>query len=172
MECSIIRCDADRLVDLFAFRARVWTEEGADPSAFPGGSWSDAADDRRMHWIALVEDRIVGAASISFHDSLAEVDEPHAYRMLASPQAGIIAAPARVVVDGAHRGRGIADAMLDRQDQAAREAHAVFAVRQASPAMRRLLLRRGWREHGPGPADARFPGVVFSVMSLSFDGAL
>jgi hypothetical protein len=56
--------------------------------------------------------------------------------------------------------------LLDRQDAAARAAGAVLAVRQASPGMRRLLERRGWQAHGPGPVDPRFPGVEFTVMSL------
>jgi len=33
--------------------------------------------------------------------------------------------------------------------------------------MRRLLVRRGWREAGPGLADDRFPGVGFAVMVLA-----
>jgi len=32
--------------------------------------------------------------------------------------------------------------------------------------MRRLLVRRGWHETGPAPADDRFPGVEFVVMVL------
>jgi GNAT superfamily N-acetyltransferase len=171
VDLPIVACEGSRLAQLYEFRARVWTDEGADPLAFPGGSWSDDRDASRLHWVALDGDRIVGAASLGLCTSLAEMEEPEAYAALPTPPRGTIAAPARVVVDAAYRGRGLADALLDRQDAAAREAGAVIALRQASPAMVRILERRGWCSHGPGPADPRFPGVVFTVMSLAFDGA-
>lgn len=164
-EVTVAECDPRRLGELYALRARVWIAEGADPAAFPGGRWSDAHDPHRLHWVALDRDRIVAGASLGIHESLGEVDEPEAFRDVPPPP-GRIAAPARVVVEAAYRGAGIAEALLDRQDAAARAAGAVLAVRQASPAMRRLLERRGWRVHGPGPADPRFPGVDFTVMTL------
>jgi GNAT superfamily N-acetyltransferase len=166
LERAIVRCDPQRLAELYELRARVWIEEGADPSAFPGGTWSDPLDAHRHHWVVLDDDRIVAGASTSFHASLAEVQEPEAYTVIPTPSPGIIAAPARVVVDAAFRGQGIATALLDCQDQAARAVGAVLAVRQASPAMRRILERRGWRDDGPGPSDPRFPGTRFTVMSL------
>ncbi len=161
----ISECDPLRLAELYALRARVWIGEGADPAAFPGGRWTDAHDPHRFHWVAVDRGRIVAGASLGMHPSLAEVDEPEAYWML-TPPPGRIAAPARVVVEPAYRGSGIAQVLLDRQDAAARAAGAVLAVRQASPGMRRLLERRGWQAHGPGPVDPRFPGVEFTVMSL------
>lgn len=161
----IAECDPLRLAELYTFRARVWIGEGADPAAFPGGRWTDGHDPHRFHWVALDRGRIVAGASLGIHPSLAEVDEPEAYWML-TPPSGRIAAPARVVVEPAYRGSGVAQALLDRQDAAARAAGAVLAVRQASPGMRRLLERRGWQAHGPGPVDPRFPGVEFTVMSL------
>lgn len=161
----IAECDPLRLAELYALRARVWTGEGADPAAFPRGLWTDAHDPQRLHWVALDRGRIVAGASLGLHASLAEVDEAEAYWML-TPPPGRIAAPARVVVEPAYRGGGVAQALLDRQDAAARAAGAVLAVRQASPGMRRLLERRGWQVHGPGPVDPRFPGVEFTVMSL------
>ncbi len=170
MEYTIERCDPDRLEELFRLRARVWVAEGADPHAFPDGSWSDSEDVRRTHWVVLDEGRIVAGASIGFHTALSQVEEPEAYHVIPSPAPGIIAAPARVVVDREYRGKGLAQALLDLQDQAAREAGASLAVRQASPTMRRILERRGWCYHGPGPLDPRFPGVEFSVMSLVLRG--
>jgi len=172
LERAIVPCDPDRLPELYRLRARVWIEEGADPRAFPDGSWSDAADAHRTHWVMLDEGRIVAGASICFHASLADVEEPGAYTVIPQPPDGLIAAPGRVVVDRAHRGQGIASLLLDRQDEAARAAGAVLAVRQASPAMKRLLERRGWSDHGLAPADSRFTGVDFSVMGLSLGTSL
>jgi GNAT superfamily N-acetyltransferase len=151
---------------LFALRARVWIVEGADPAAFESGQWTDGHDGHRAHWMVLDGDRLIAGASLSMHDSLAELDEPEAYAALPLPISGRIAAPARVIVDASYRGSGIAQRLLDAQDHAASAAGAVIAVRQASPAMRRLLERRGWQSHGPGPADRRFPGVEFTVMTI------
>jgi len=171
MECSvqnqIVVCDPDRLPELYALRARVWIEEGADPEAFPGGVWSDPHDSHRLHWVGLDGGRIIAGASLCFHHSIADVDEPEAYWMITPPRSGPIAAPDRVIVERTYRRHGLAQALLDRQDEAARATQAALALRQASPAMRRLLERRGWQYHGPGPADSRFPGVEFSVMTLT-----
>ena len=128
---TIALCNSSQLPELFALRARVWIEEGADPLAFPDGLWSDDRDQGRTHWVVLHDDEIVGGASVGFHASLAQLEEAEAYRLVAAPPLGIIAAPARVVIDRRHRGCGIADALLDVQDQAAREAKAVLSVRQA-----------------------------------------
>lgn len=164
---DVVRCPPERLGELFALRARVWILEGADPSAFAEGRWTDGHDEHRAHWVVLEGGRLIAGASMSMHETLTELDEPEAYAGLELPANGRIAAPARVIVDTAYRGTGIAQALLDAQDHAARAGGAVIAVRQASPAMRRLLERRGWQSHGPGPADARFPGVEFSVMTLA-----
>jgi GNAT superfamily N-acetyltransferase len=163
---EIVDCDPARLPDLFALRAEVWIEEGADPEAFPGGQWINEHDAHRRHWVVMDDGRLVAGASLCLHASLAEVEEPEAYSMLDPPRGGLIAAPDKVVVRRPYRKHGLAQALLDRQDEAARAAGAVLAVRQASPAMRRLLERRGWQYHGPGPADTRFPGVEWSVMTL------
>lgn len=169
MELAVTPCESARLPELFELRARVWIEEGADPAAFPDGTWSDTRDDARRHWIVLDGDRVVAGASLSFHASLADLEESEAYASMPTPPPGIIAAPARVVVDKAYRGRGIAATLLDLQDETARKAGAVIAVRQSAPALRRILERRGWRDHGPAPHDPRFPGVQFTVMSLVFE---
>jgi GNAT superfamily N-acetyltransferase len=151
---------------MFRLRSTVWIGEGADPSAFPGGEWREERDAWRLHWIVLHEDRVVATASLSIHARLVDVEEGEVYLRAGLSSAGPVAAPARVTVAADCRGRGLAQALLDVQDTAALEAGATLAVRQASPPMRRLLERRGWREHGPGPWDARFPGVHFAVMSL------
>lgn len=162
----LVVCPPERLAEMFRLRSTVWMGEGADPAAFPGGEWRDERDASRLHWIVLNEDRVVATASLSVHATLADVEEGEVYLRAGLSSPGPVAAPARVTVAADCRGRGLAQALLDVQDAAALEARATLAVRQASPSMRRLLERRGWREHGPGPWDARFPGVPFTVMSL------
>jgi GNAT superfamily N-acetyltransferase len=163
----LLPCPADRLDEMFRLRLTVWLGEGADAAAFPDGTWRDASDLRRRHWIVLNDDCVVATASLSLHDSLADVEEGDVYVGAGLTASGLVAAPARVTVSAACRGRGVAQDLLDVQDAAARDAGATIAVRQASPPMRRLLERRGWREHGAGPDDPRFPGVLFTVMSLA-----
>ncbi|MGI8805930.1 MAG: hypothetical protein ACR2IN_09650 [Thermoleophilaceae bacterium] len=81
---------------------------------------------------------------------------------------GAVAAPARVVVAASAQRHGLASRLLDVQDDGAREAGATHAVRQASPAMARLLERRGWRHAAPAGADPRFPGVGFRIMTTAY----
>jgi GNAT superfamily N-acetyltransferase len=151
---------------MFQLRCTVWLGEGADPAAFPGGEWRDERDASRLHWIVLGDaDRVVATASLSIHTRLADVEEGEVYLSAGLSASGLVAAPARVTVAVECRGRGLAQALLNVQDAAALEAGASLSVRQASPTMRRLLDRRGWRAHGPGPWDVRFPGVQFTVMS-------
>jgi GNAT superfamily N-acetyltransferase len=164
---EVVPCPVERLEDLFALRARVWIAEGADPAAFDAGRWTDGHDAHRTHWMVLDGDQLIAGASMSMHDRLADMDEPEAYAGLDLPITGRIAAPARVIVDAAYRGSGIGQMLLDTQDQAASAAGAVIAVRQASPAMRRLLERRGWRYHGAVPVYPGFPGIEFSVMTFT-----
>ena len=159
-------CPPDRLDEMFRLRANVWIDEGADPDAFPGGEWRDERDATRLHWVVIRDDQVVGTASLSIHPTLDSVEEGDVYRLAGLSSSGPIAAPARVTVAANHRGRGIAEGLLDAQDAAARAAGAVLAVRQASAALRRLLEARGWRAHGPAPLDARFPTTTFTVMSL------
>lgn len=161
----LVVCPPERLAEMFRLRAAVWIGEGADPAAFPGGEWRNERDASRLHWIVLDEDRVVATASLGIHARLADVEEGEAYLHAGLSSPGLVAAPARVTVAADRRGRGLVQALLDVQDAAAVEAGATLAVRQASPSMQRLLERRGWLAHGPGPWDARFP-VRFTVMSL------
>ena len=161
---KLLECPPARLDEMFALRAAVWIGEGATPTAFPAGEWRDHHDALRRHWVVVDQDRFVATASLSIHDRLADVEDGHAYISAGLSSAGHVAAPARVAVLPEYRGRGLVQTLLDIQDRAARDGGATLAVRQASPAMVRILLRRGWRAHGPGPADSRFP-IEFTLMS-------
>jgi hypothetical protein len=162
----LLECPPDRLDELFRLRCTVWLGEGADPAAFPDREWRDPIDGIRRHWIALSGGQVVAVASLSVHASFEEIHQGEAYLQYGLYSEGPIAAPARVAVLRGHRSLAVINGLLGQQDAAAREAGAVLAVRQASPRLRPHLLRRGWREHGPGLSDARFPGVLFTVMSL------
>lgn len=157
--------DPDTLEAIYRLRAAIWRETAdVAQSAFADGTWSDEHDPGSLHWVMRDGRQLVGAARLSIHQRLADVPEAGEYAAAGLRLQGSIAAPARVVVAAAARGRGLAGQLLDAQDAAALAAGARYAVRQASPAMCRLLRRRGWRDVGPAGRDERFPGVRFEVM--------
>ena len=159
--------DAPTLEAIYRLRAAVWRETGdIAQAAFGDGRWSDEHDPASTHWVIRDADDIVAAARLSVHARLADVPEADEYAAAGLRLEGCIAAPARVVVAASARRHGLAEQLLDAQDEAARSAGCAFAVRQSSPAMSRLLQRRGWRGVGPAGRDVRFPGVCFEVMVL------
>jgi GNAT superfamily N-acetyltransferase len=159
--------DPPTLEAIYRLRAAVWRETGdIAQAAFGDGRWSDEYDPAAMHWVIRDGEALVAAARLSVHERLADVPEAAEYAAAGLRLEGRIAAPARVVVAAAARRHGLAGQLLDAQDAAARAAGCAYAVRQASPAMSRLLVRRGWRDVGPAGRDERFPGVRFEVMVL------
>ncbi len=159
--------DGATLDAIYRLRASVWRETGdIATAAFRDGRWSDEHDPVSTHWVVRDADELVAAARLSVHERLADVPEAEEYTAVGLQVQGRIAAPARVVVAAAARRHGLASQLLDAQDAAACEARCTYAVRQSSPAMCRLLERRGWRDAGPAGLDERFPGVRFRVMVL------
>jgi GNAT superfamily N-acetyltransferase len=162
--------DAPTLDAIYRLRASVWRETGDIAlAAFRDGRWSDEHDPVSTHWVIRDDDRLVAAARLSVHERLGDVPEAEEYTAVGLHLQGRIAAPARVVVAAEARRHGLASQLLDVQDAAARDAGCAFAVRQSSPAMCRLLERRGWRAAGPAGLDERFPGVRFHVMVLELE---
>ena len=159
--------DAPTLEAIYRLRAAVWTQTGyASPCAFGDGRWSDEQDAAGTHWVIRDASGVVAAGRLTLHDGLADVPEAEAYAAAGLALEGRIAAPAHLVVAAAAQGHGLAWQLADAQNAAARAAGCTFTVCQASPAMTRMLLRRGYHEAGPAPPDHRFPGVGFVVMVL------
>ena len=167
--------DADSIAEICLFRARVWSATGAlAPDAFSSTTgWRDPLDAVCRHWVVWDDQRnLVAAGRLSVHDSLDDVHESHEYKQYGVASTGPVAAPDRVVVSPQIQRAGLGRQILDVQDLAARETGAVIAVRQASPAMTRLLVCRGWRILGPASADVRFPTVTFQVAVKHFSDEL
>lgn len=160
--------DGETIEAICRLRAHVWKATGqAAEGAFPNGGWRDPHDSGCAHWIIRDRhDRLVAAARVTVHDRLEDVLEAEEYLRHGLRLPGPIAAPDRVVVLAEARGNGLARRLLDAQDAFARKAGARHAVRQASPAMVRLLVHRAWRILGPASPDPRFPGVRFQVAVL------
>ena len=160
-----IVADAPTLEAIYRLRVAVWIATGdASPATFPEGRWSDEHDAGATHRVFRNAGQVVAAGRQSLHDRLADVPEAEAYAAAGLELEGRISAPAHLVVAAAARRHDLARKLADAQHAAARAAGCTFSVCQASPAMRKVLLRRRWQEVGPGPPDARFPGVPFVVM--------
>ena len=162
--------DPKILDEIYQFRARVWSEShDLAPDAFPSGKWQDRHDENAQHWAVFdSQGKIAGSARLTLHQALEDVVEPEQYLRYGVECDGLIAAPDRVVVCPAARRQGIANRLLDVQDQAALAAAAVCAIRQASPAMCRLIQKREWQLLGPASIDPRFPDLVFTVAMRAF----
>jgi len=140
-------------------RAEVWRQTGElSWTAFRDGRWSDEHDRTAMHWVVRDDaGELVAAARLSVHERLADVPEAEAYAAAGLELEGPIAAPAHLVIAAAARGRRLFLGLADAQRAAARAAGCTFIVCQDSPAMRRLLVRRGWRQAGPAPPMTASP---------------
>lgn len=157
---------AAEILEICRFRVSVWRDEtgGISAAFFPDGIWHDAHDDTGLHWaIHCGQGRLAASARLTLHGTIADVDDADDFVRYGVHLPGPIAAPARVVVRRNARNRGLAKQLLVVQEQAAQEAGARYAVRESSPAMTRLLSRRGWKILGPASPDPRFPGVAFQV---------
>jgi predicted GNAT family N-acyltransferase len=168
---SLLVDDTATLKQIYRLRVEVWrtSTSGLAEGAFPDGVWTDAHDAIARHWAIFDnKDRIVAAARLAFHDSLSKIVEPFQYERYGLAPQGLIAAPDRVVVGHAAQRQGLASRLLDLQDAAAVQAGATCALRQASPSMCRLLVKRGWDLLGPAISDPRFPGLDFTVAVKHF----
>ena len=164
MEIEVREATLEWLDEICQFRVTVWRETGAlAEEAFPGGEWRDESDAHAQHWIALSSGKLVGAARLAIYDRVEQLPECEEYTRYGLSFAGRIAAPDRVVVSPRVGGQGVGGKLVDSQEAAWLATDAVAAVRQASPAMCRLIEKRGWRLVGPATKDARFPGIDFTV---------
>ena len=144
-------CDVDTVAEICRFRVQVWRATGAlAEAAFELGEWRDEADQTATHWVARdITGQIVGAARLQIYDRLEQVPEYDEYLRYGLEIDGRIAAPDRVVVSAAATGQGVGGALVDIQEETWLATDAKAAVRQASPAMSRLITKRGWELLGP-----------------------
>jgi GNAT superfamily N-acetyltransferase len=104
--------DPADLEEIYALRVAAWR---ARVESFPDiGQWIDAHDTIAAHWAVRDGERIVAAARLSVHDSLADVPNAEIFEgVFLGSLDGPIASFNRLVVAAPHRGKGCSDA-LDR----------------------------------------------------------
>ncbi|HEV7341142.1 MAG TPA: GNAT family N-acetyltransferase [Sphingopyxis sp.] len=102
--------DPADLEEIYALRVAAWR---ARVESFPDiGQWTDAHDTIAAHWAVRDRERIVAAARLSVHDSLAEL--PHAEifdGVFSESLDGPIGSLNRLVVAASHSGRGCSAAL-------------------------------------------------------------
>jgi hypothetical protein len=161
--------DRRTIDEICRFRVRVWEATGClAANAFPDGIWRDEWDDICAHWAVMSGGGILAAARWSVHESLEAIPEAEQYRHLDLRLQGPIATAGRIVVSPAIPHLSLAWDLLDALERRSRLAGARYGIGQASPAMVRILQRRGLRIVGPAAPDARFPGVLFQVAIRDF----
>lgn len=97
-------------------RYEVWSAEGVELTKPETGMIADSHDDHAMHWGVFDGTRLVGAARLCLHETLAEGPDGDLFTGLNIPAP--VASMNRLVVAKSHRGRGIAkelDQMRIRQ---------------------------------------------------------
>ena len=165
----VIVTDPDRIAEICRFRVRVWLSSGhAVPNTFPHGTWRDEWDDTCKHLAIIRDEEIMASARWSLHDSLEQVPEAEQYVRLGLRLEGPIAVAERIAVSPSVPYLGLAWRLLDALDELSRSAGARHAIGQASPAMVRILERRGRRVVGPAAPDPRFPGIPFQIVVRSY----
>jgi GNAT superfamily N-acetyltransferase len=160
--------DRDSLTRIFHLRRHVWESTGTlSKNGCPKGSWRDPYDEVATHWVIRDDvGRILAAARQTIHSRWDDFPAAEDYSEYVLDLPGPIAHPARMVVCPSAQGQGLASQLIDLQEAAAERAHCRYALRQASPSLVRLLVRRGWEILGPAPVDPRFPDVEFQVTLL------
>ncbi|WFR68351.1 GNAT family N-acetyltransferase [Curtobacterium flaccumfaciens] len=97
-------------------------------------------------WVACDGDEVVGHVGV------------------AVPAPGRMAEVTRLFVDPAHRGKGVADALLETAEASAPGTHLRLDVTEETPDAWRLYERRGWCMTGRGPADWCKPSGEFPTV--------
>jgi GNAT superfamily N-acetyltransferase len=97
---------ATEIAECQRLRYEIWSAEGVEISNPQAGTIADSHDDHAMHWGVFDGTRLVAAARLCLHETLAEAPDGQLFAGLEIPTP--IASMNRLVVTQSHRGRGIA----------------------------------------------------------------
>jgi GNAT superfamily N-acetyltransferase len=99
-------CAASEIAASQLLRYEVWSAEGVELSKPEAGTIADSHDDHAMHWGVFDGTRLVGAARLCLHETLAEAPDGDLFAGMNIPSP--VASMNRLVVATSHRGLGIA----------------------------------------------------------------
>jgi GNAT superfamily N-acetyltransferase len=128
-------------------RYEVWSAEGVELSKPEAGTIADSHDDHAMHWGVFDGTRLVGAARLCLHETLAEAPDGDLFTGMDIPSP--VASMNRLVVTKGHRGRGIGE-KLDQiriQEGRASGARSIIAAPVISVSRKRSLEAQGFSVH-------------------------
>jgi GNAT superfamily N-acetyltransferase len=97
---------ATKIAECQRLRYKIWSAEGVEIINPEAGTIADSHDDHAMHWGVFDGARLVAAARLCLHQTLAEAPDGELFAGLEIPTP--IASMNRLVVTKSHRGRGIA----------------------------------------------------------------
>lgn len=142
--------DSTTQEEIYKLRVVVW--EATVPAAasrFPDGYWIDEHDGHAHHWVMRDATRVLAAARLCVHDSVAELPASYLYSDLSELHAGPVASFNRLVVHPDAQRHGFSKKL----DQARRDhavqlgCHAIFVYcwKLSGEARLRSLQRQGFR---------------------------
>lgn len=154
--------DPADLEEIYALRVAAWR---ARVESFPDiGRWTDAEDARAAHWAIRDGGRIVAAARLSVHDSLADV--PHAEifdGVFSESLDGSIGSLNRLVVAASHSGRGCSAVLDSIRINHARARGCRHVVGETYAGTKRIAQLRGLGFKVAGTARPYLSGPLAAV---------
>jgi GNAT superfamily N-acetyltransferase len=109
---------ATEIAECQRLRYEVWCAEGVELTKPEAGMIADSHDEHAMHWGVFDGTRLVGAARLCLHETLADAPDCDLFVGLEIPAP--IASINRLVALKSHRGRGIGNQLDQRRIQEAR----------------------------------------------------
>jgi GNAT superfamily N-acetyltransferase len=140
-------CASSEIAASQRLRYEVWSAEGVELSKPEAGTIADSHDDHAMHWGVSDGTRLVGAARLCLHETLAEAPDGDLFTGLNIPAP--VASMNRLVVIKSHRGHGIGK-QLDQvriQQGKASGARTIIVAPVISPSRKRSLEAQGFSVH-------------------------
>jgi predicted GNAT family N-acyltransferase len=148
----------------------VWEEENAiDPELFPNRCWVDSLDEEARHWV--VEDETgawVAAARMTLHTTLDDDSRDvqvwrRAGKHLPLPTVDL----GRLVVLAAHRRKGLAQLLITKRIQTARDMGARSVMATASAGSAGVLKKLGFEDIGERVYFEDRPDTCFHALQLN-----
>src|SRR3984885_11160171 len=140
-------CAASEIAASQRLRYEVWSGEGVELRQPEAGTIADSHDDHAMHWGAFDGTRLVGAARLCLHETVAEAPDGDLFTGLNIPAP--IASMNRLVVIKSHRGHGVGK-QLDQvriQQGKASGAQTIIVAPVISPSRKHSLETQGFCVH-------------------------
>ncbi len=123
------------LLEVGALRVRAWAARS--PEIARKSVWLDEFDGVGRHFVVIAGRKLIAAARVSFHASLASAPDPQDFVDLA-PLPSPIASFNRLVIDPDYQGRGLSVRLVEARRLAAEQAGCRCAVISIWPEERRM----------------------------------